>query len=214
MDFSENNVEMLAVIYHELDLMRQGNCKLPENKTEGNSRITLPLGLIRKNGFTAGVSALLALNRTLHPKNDYHLDRQDMVYLSHQKAGVILNGYKSKNNPEFSTFRIGDDAYTVKTGELNMGNGWAEANLYYKTFTAKIRWEISDKARLVLSVDSDKPVTTTLPVSNEKYLKSDKKFEIRYLKGFSPYAQNNEAGKVKTAVFEWEKQLIIDVLIS
>jgi hypothetical protein len=214
MDFSENNVEMLAVIYHELDLMRVGNCKLPENKTDGNSRITLPLGIIRKDGFTAGLSALLALNRTLHPKNDYHLDRQDMVYLSHEKAGVILSGYKSKNNPDFSTFRIGDDAYTVKTGELVMGKGWAEATLYYDTFTAKIRWEISDKAKLILSVDTDKTITTAIPVKDEKYLKSDKKFEIRYLNGFSPYTQNNEAGKIKTAVFEWEKQLTIDVVIS
>jgi hypothetical protein len=210
MDFSENNVEMLAVIYHELDLMRMGNCKLPENKTDGNSRITLPLGIIRKNGFTAGLSALLALTRTLHPKNDYHLDRQDMVYLSHEKAGVILTGYKSKNNPEFSIFRIGDDAYTIKTGELVMGKGWAEATLHYKTFTAKIRWEISDSSKLTLTTDSDKTIVTALPVTEERYIKSDNKYEIKYLNGFSPYTQNNEAGKIKTAVFEWEKNLIID----
>jgi hypothetical protein len=213
MDFSEDSVEMLAVIYHELSLMQQGNCKLPENKKDGNSRLILPLGIIRKEGFTAGLSALLALNRTLHPKNDYHLDRQDMVYLSHEKAGVILSGYKSKNNPDFSTFRIGDDAYTVKTGELNMGNGWAEGNLYYKTFTAKIRWEISDEAKLILSADTDNTITTALPITDEKYIKSDKKFEVRYLNGFSPYRQNNEEGKIKTVVFEWEKQLIIDFIV-
>ncbi len=209
-DFSRVSVETLAVIYHELNLMNTGNCRIPENRTEGDSRITLPLGIVRKSGFTAGLSALLALSRTLHPKNDYHLDQQDMVYLSHEKAGVILSGYKSKNNPDFSTFRIGEDAYTVKTGELNMGNGWAEATLYYKTFTAKIRWEISDLARLILSVDSDKTVTTSLPITDEKYIKTDKKFEIRYLNGFSPYAQNNEEGKVKTVVFEWGKKLVIE----
>jgi hypothetical protein len=210
LDYSELTVEDLAVIYHELNLMRLGICNLPENRTEGNSRITLPLGIVRKNGFTAGLSALLALNRTLHPKNDYHLDHQDMVYLSHQKAGIILTGYKSKNNPGFSTFRIGEDAYTIKTGVLAMGKGWAEATLHYKFFTAKIRWEISDSARLTLTTDSDHTVTTSLPVTDEKYIKSDKNFQIKYLKGFSPYTQNNEEGKIKTAVFEWEKKLIVD----
>jgi hypothetical protein len=213
LDYSKLSVEDLVVIYHELNLMRQGNCKLPENKTEVYSRISLPLGVVRKNGFTAGLSALLALNRTLHPKNDYHLDHQNMVYLSHEKAGIILTGYKSKNNPEFSTFRVGDDAYTVKTGELKMGSGWAEATLYYKTFTAKIRWEISDTARLILTTDSDKTIITSLPIEDEKYLRSDKKYEVRYLNGFSPYTQNNEAGKIKTAVFEWAKKLIIDFIV-
>lgn len=209
-DFSKFTVETLAVIYHELSLMCQGKCQIPENKTEGNSRLTLPLGIVRRNGFTAGLSALLALNRTLHTKNDYHLDRQNMVYLSNEKAGVILTGYKSKNNPEFSTFRIGDDAYTIKTGELVMGKGWAEATLHYKTFTAKIRWEISDKPRLILSTDSDKTITTSLPITEEKFIKSDKNWQVKYLNGFSPYTQNNEAGKIKTLVFEWDKELVIE----
>lgn len=210
LDFSKLTVEDLSVIYHELNLMKTGNCESPENRTEGNSRISLPLGIVRKNGYTAGVSALLALNRTLHPKNDYHLDHQDMIYLSHEKAGVILTGYKSKNNPEFSTFRIGDDAYTIKTGELKMGQGWAESILYYKTFTAKIRWEISDKARLILSTDSDKTITSSLPITDEKFIKSDKNWQVKYLNGFSPYTQNNEAGKIKIIEFQWNKKVVIE----
>ena len=209
LDFSRLSVEDLSVIYHELTLMKSGNCLLPENMVEGNSRITLPLGIVRKNGFTAGLSALMAINRHLHPRNDYHLDQQDMIYLSHQKAGIILTGYKSKNNPEFSTFRIGDDAYTVKTGDLMMGNGWAEANLYYETFRAKIRWEISNTARLILSTDSDKLITTSLPITEEKFVQSDKNYQIKYLDGFSPYTKNNIEGKIKTMIFEWEKRLVI-----
>jgi len=58
LDFSKHSIEMMAVIYHELNLMRQGDCKLPENRTDGSSRISLPLGIIRKDGFTAGLSAL------------------------------------------------------------------------------------------------------------------------------------------------------------
>jgi len=209
LDFSKLSVEDLSVIYHELNLMKSGNCLLPENIFEGNSRITLPLGIVRKNGFTAGLSALMAINRHLHPRNDYHLDQQDMIYLSHKKAGIILTGYKSKNNPEFSTFRIGDDAYTIKTGDLMMGDGWAEANLYYETFSAKIRWEISNTARLILSTDSDKVVTTSIPVTDEKFVKSGKNYQIKYLNGFSPYTKNNIEGKIKTMIFEWEKRLVI-----
>ena len=209
-DFKDCNIEMLAVMYHELSLMRTGNCELPENKTEGNSRLTLPLGMVRKSGFTAAISGLMALNRTLHPNNDYHLDRQNMVYLSHEKSGIILSGYKSKKNPDFSTFRIGGDAYTIKTGELQMGKGWAETTLFYQTFTAKIRWEISDTARLILSTDSDKTIISSLPVTDEKYITSSNKFEIILLDGFSPYTQGNKEGKIKAAVFEWKKELMIE----
>jgi hypothetical protein len=203
----------MAVTYYELSLMKPGDCQLPENKVDGNSRLILPLGMLRKNGYTAGLSALLALNRTLHANNDYHLDHQNMVYLSHNKAGVILTGYKSKRNPEFSTFRIGDDAYTVKTGDLKMGNGWAEATLFYKTFTAKIRWEIADYPRLILSTDSDQMVVSSFPITDENYIKTDQKYDIRSLDGFSPYTEGNKEGKIKAAVFEWEKKLILEFRI-
>jgi len=210
LDFSNLPIEDLSVIYHEINLMKFGNCELPENRVERNSHIALPLGIVRKNGFTAGLSALLALNRHLYPRSDYHLDQQDMVYLSHKKAGIILAGYKSKNNPEFSTFRIGSDAYTVKTGKLLMGDGWAEANLYYETFRAQIRWEISDTARLILTADSDKVITTSLLVTDEKFVQTDKNYQTKYLNGFSPYTKNNDEGKIKALIFEWEKRLVIE----
>ncbi|MCK4893935.1 MAG: hypothetical protein KAT07_08210 [Calditrichia bacterium] len=213
MDFSRLSIEALAVIYHELDLMQTGNCALPENRTDGNARITLPLGVVRKHGFTAGISALWALNRVIRPTSHYAMDQQNMLYLSHKKAGLILTGYKSKNDPWFSTFIIGDDAYTVRTGELEMGNGWAEAQLYYETFNAKIRWEISDSARLILSSDSDQVITTSLPVTNEKYIKTDTTFIVKYLNGFSPYSKNNLAGQIKSLIFKWQKRLVIEFTV-
>ena len=209
-DYSKLSIENLAVIYHELDLMQTGDCRMSENRIEGNSRITLPLGVVRKNGFTAGISALFALNRIIQPGSDYALDQQNMVYLSHEKEGLALIGYKSKKNPQFSTFRIGDDAYTTKTGELIMGNGWAEATLYYKTFTSKIRWEIRKRARLILSSDSDQIITTTLTAVDEKYIKTDYKYNIVYLEGFSPYTENNKAEKIKSLIFEWNKKLVVE----
>ena len=213
MDFSSLSIEALAVIYHELDLMETGNCALPENRTNGNARITLPLGVVRKNGFTAGISALYALNHKMWPTSHYALDQQNMLYLSHKKAGLILSGYKSKNDPGFSTFMIGDDAYTVRTGELEMGNGWAEAQLHYETFNAKIRWEISDTARLILSSDSDQVITTSLPVTNEKYIKTDTNYIVKYLNGFSPYSKNNLAGQIKSVILKWQKRLVIEFTV-
>ena len=94
-----------------------------------------------------------------------------------------------------------------------MGKGWAEATLFYQTFTAKIRWEISDTARLILSTDSDQTIITSLPVTNEKYVKTAHKYEIKLLDGFSPYTEGNKEGKIKAAVFQWKKELIIDFIV-
>ena len=210
LDYGQISIEGLAVIHHELDLMRTGGCRLPENRQEGNSRIRLPLGVVRKDGFTAGISALLALNRVIRPSSEYALDQQDMVYLSHAKAGLILIGYKSKDDPSFSTFRIGDDAYTVRTGELKMGQGWAEADLYYRAFKARIRWEISKTAKLVLSSDSDQMITSSFPITDEKYVRTDHRYFLQYLKGFSPYTQDNKAEEIKSLIFEWKKRLVIN----
>lgn len=210
LDYGQASIEGLAVIHHELDLMETGGCQTPENRLEGNSRIRLPLGVVRKGGFTAGISALLALNRVIRPNSDYALDQQNMAYLSHDRAGLILIGYKSKNDPSFSTFRVGDDAYTVKTGELRMGNGWAEADLHYRAFKAKIRWEIGAAARLILSADTDRVVSSSLPITDEKFVRTDQAYSVKHLKGFSPYTQGNAGEEIKALAFDWKGRAVID----
>lgn len=209
-DFSRRSPEALAVIHHELGLMAHGDCAAPENRLEGNSRLTLPLGVVRGNGFTAGISALRALNRVLCPTHNYHLDQQNMAYLAHATAGVILTGFKSRADPAYSTFRIGDDAYTVRTGTLEMGNGWAEAHLHYATFEAALRWEIGAMARLILRVNSDRTVTTSLPISDPAFLRTTYPHAVRELKGFSPYSAGNEAPPVKALVLDWQKELMLE----
>lgn len=201
--------ESLAVLYYELGLMEEGEGALPENRQEGNSRLTLPLGVVRKNGFTAGISALKALNR-MYPCNDYALDQQNMIYLSHNKAGVISPGIKSKNDPLFSTFRVGDDAYTVKTGALKMGEGWAEAHLHYETFVIKMRWDIGQTAVLTCTEESARHVTTSILVTDEKHVNSNVPFEIKILQGFSPYTQANKSDQHKALVFEWTGELKVE----
>src|SRR5262249_15849588 len=115
-DLSSWRPEELAVLHHEIDLMVEGPTEKPENLTEGTTRITLPLGVIRLSGWTAAISALRALNREIGSSNEYALDHQTMVSLSHASCGPILRGIKSKNDPSWSTLRVGDDAYTVATG--------------------------------------------------------------------------------------------------
>ncbi len=211
-DFSAARAEWLAVIYHELDLMQAGPAETPEYRSDGSSRITLPLGILRRHGFTAGISALRALNRTRTPNSDYSLDQQNMVYLSHRDRGIILTGIKSKRDPEYSTFRIGDDAYTVRTGELKMGDSWAEAKLFYAAFAGTLRWDIGAGARLTLQVDADQPVITTLP-ANEiamKLISSAVTPEPVALKGFSPYSRGNAAPDVFALRFRWRHELKIE----
>ena len=113
-------MQHLARTYVELETMKMGEGTLPEPFHEGHHRLTLPLGVIRKNGWTAGLSAMKALNREIAPQSDYALDRQSLVCLSHATAGVILEGVKAKHNPNWSTVRNGDDAYPTQTGELNI----------------------------------------------------------------------------------------------
>ncbi len=210
MDYAKASPETLAVLYHELDLMETGRGEEPEYLTDGTSRITLPLGVVRAQGFTAGISALRALNWTMAPGSDYALDHQAMVYLSHRDTGVILTGFKSKRDPDYSTFRIGDDAYTVRTGSLDVGTTWAEVTLHYETFTGALRWDIGQQARLTLRVDTDRPVVTTLPATRAASIRSDVPLETVCLKGFSPYSQGNAAPEIPALRFRWEKELVIE----
>jgi len=209
-DFDACLPEALAVVYHELDLMRTGPGATPEYRTDGVCRLTLPLGVVRKHGFTAGLSALRALNRVIAAGNDYALDQQSMAYLAHRDAGVILSGLKSKHDPEYSTFRIGDDAYTVRTGTLETGDAWAEATLHYDTFDGTLRWDLGPSPRLTLRVDTDRAVVTTLPVGNAACIRSATPFRPVQLRGFSPYSQGNAAEAVPAVRFNWEKELVLD----
>lgn len=209
MDFGKMGPEGLAVLHHELGLMQTGDIAEPESRIEGNFRLTLPLGIVRRNGFTAGVSGLRALNREIAPESHYALDQQNMVYLSHRECGPILTGMKSKHDPAFSTFRIGEDAYTTRTGSLDMGEGWAEARLHYRSFNASIRWEIGEVARLTLKVDTDRPVRTALPIAGRTRIKTTAKYTRKKLKGFSPYSDGNISAAVPALVFQWSGALEI-----
>jgi hypothetical protein len=212
-DFTKESPESLGVIYHELELMRTGSCVPSEYATDGSSRIRLPLGVVRKNGWTAGVSALRALNRVQCANSDYALDQQNMLYLSHRDHGVILTGFKSKRDSQWSTFQCGADAYTDRTGTLKLNASGVDAKLHYCTFDASIRWELGRRARLTLTTDTNREVTTVFPLHTAacaKRIRSKTPFEQIKLKGFSPYTAGNTADSEAAVRFKWRNQLVIE----
>ena len=209
-DHTRLSPEILAVLNHELDLMVTGEVQVPENRQPGCFQLSLPLGVIRRNGYMAGISAVWALNRSIHPKSDYALDQQAMVYLWHERVGTILTGLKSKNNPDYSTFRIGDDAYTVRTGQLTIDTMRAEAVLPYQTFNGTIIWEMDEHPRLILRADTDRPVTTTLTVGAADAIRPRAPFERIQLPGFSPYSAGNVTDPVEAIRLTWVREVVID----
>lgn len=210
LDWGELSPEGLAVLYYELNLIQLGKCTSPEYQREGNFRITLPLGIMRSNGWTAGISALRALNRVRQPNSDYALDQQNMTYLAHEKYGVVLTGFKSKKDLDYSTFCLGFDGYTIDTGSLRMGKNWAEAKLIYARYEAILRWELGKVARLILETNDSREITTTLPVSDVKWVQSKTPFELIKLKGFSPYTEGNLEDLNNAIRFHWNKKLIVE----
>lgn len=209
-DWKALSPEGLAVLYYELGLMQTGVSAKPEYKCDKSSRITLPLGVIRQSGWVAGISALRALNRVRQPNSDYALDHQNLAFLANKKNGVILSGFKSKNDLEYSTFRRGVDGYPIDTGILRMGKNWAEVNVRYATFNAILRWELGKHARLIFETSDSRAITTTLPITNVKYIFSDSKFKKVKLKGFSPYTSGNKEDAVNAVRFRWKNRLVVN----
>lgn len=157
-------MQHLSRTYVELENMQTGEGVLPEPFHDGHHRLTLPLGVVRKNKWTAGLSALKALNREIAPNSDYALDRQNLVCLSHATAGIILEGAKAKHNPDWSTIRSGDDAYPTQTGDLATQAEGANARIIFETFEIQISWTLSEIARLNITSNTNHELFAQLPL--------------------------------------------------
>lgn len=156
------SLEYLARLNFEIDHMETGSGAVPEPFQNGTFRITLPMAVARSHGWTLGLSALKALNRDIAPNSDYALDRQTLIFVSHQQAGTIVSGTKSKYDPLWSTVRKNKDAYPVNTGELTLSADRTEVKVYYTGFTVNATWIYGDQPRLILTSDSAEPLTTQL----------------------------------------------------
>jgi hypothetical protein len=180
-------LESLARLHLELRESELGPGATPEPFTDGTFRITMPLGVTRQNGWHAGVSGMKALNREIAADGDYALDRQTLLFLSHESAGMILSGAKSKRSSDWSTLRIADDAYPTRTGELSDD---FVATAHYEGFSATVQWELAETdARLTITSDSDHTVTAQLALelqAGDEIEIDDQTIEL----GETPFKQN------------------------
>jgi hypothetical protein len=161
-NFENMSLEYLARLHLEIDHMETGEGTVPEPLQDRQYRIKLPLGVVQSHNWTMGLSAMKALNRETSPNSDYALDRQTLLFLSHASAGTLISGTKSKHNPGWSTVRKGDDAYPVRTGELDIQADQATATVHYETFSVTVTWIFGDEPRLVFTTDSPDTLTTQL----------------------------------------------------
>jgi hypothetical protein len=161
-NFEQMSLEYLARLHLEIDHMETGEGAVPEPFLDMRYRITMPLGVVHSHDWTMGLSAMKALSREMAPKSDYALDRQTLLFLSHTTAGTLISGTKSKHDPDWSTVRHGDDAYPLRTGELDIQADQATAVVHYETFSVTVTWIFGDEPRLVFTIDCPDRLTTQL----------------------------------------------------
>jgi hypothetical protein len=157
------DLQGLARVYFETESMQTGSCTCSAPFENGFYRISLPLGIMRQNGWTAGLSTLKCLNRELYPNGPYALDMQNLLFLSHKRAGIILRGFKSKNNILWSTVRKGMDGYTVETGELRVDKDKLCGLSIYKNFSVQLSWYFDESITLQL-LSNESKLTLQLPL--------------------------------------------------
>jgi hypothetical protein len=91
-----------------------------------------------------------------------------------------------------------------------MGDGFAVARLFYKTFEAGIRWDIkADHALLTLTAETDREITSSILITDESHVETDTEYETVSLPGFSPYSEGNKEKMHEAIRFKWRKQLSI-----
>jgi len=161
-NYENMSLEYLSRLHLEIDHMDTGSSLAPEPLLARPFRITLPLGVVHRHHWTMGLSGLKALNREIAPNSDYALDRQTLLFLSHETAGTLISGTKSKNDPNWSTVRKGEDAYPVRTGELDIQEKQATATVHYETFSVIVTWIYGPEPQLIFESESLDTLTTQL----------------------------------------------------
>ena len=91
-----------------------------------------------------------------------------------------------------------------------MAGDWAEVTLHYETFDCKLRWEIGENALLTLTTDDERAVTSTILITDAKYVRSGQAFRPVELAGFSPYTAGNKAPGHMGIELVWNKKAAIE----
>ncbi len=111
---------------------------MPLDGLSYSERLTGPAG-IRKTG--PWLDCLSGLTASQPASNQWLLDRQSNLSVFHQKAGLILCGGNSKNQPELATFLEVSDGVTHHLplrGYLDMSDTGDRLWLAYNSFLAQI----------------------------------------------------------------------------
>jgi len=123
--------------------------------------LALPAALFSRDGWSAGLSAMAAINPEdpAYRDNPFALDRQKLFSVWHENAGLIVDGSHSKNQPENSTFRASSSYatdYYPSGGRVYEEDGAWVAHAAYKSFFGEVRVKplSRDQMRIVLAVDA------------------------------------------------------------
>ena len=157
--------ETVARVAEAFLLLEEGE-ETPPPQKQSAYRATLDgASALRKQG--PWVVALSGQCSEPWPDNQFCLDRQALVSVWHQQAGLVIDGSNSKFQPELATFwQAGDDAsYLPLEAKLASAEGEEEVVAYrYSGFNARVASRlIDDGVELAFSVtDACRPVTLTL----------------------------------------------------
>jgi hypothetical protein len=129
-------------------------------RRDNAARLVLPGGLFRRGAWCVGLSALSATNAEdpAYRENPFALDRQKLISIWHERAGLILDGSQSKKQPENSTFaakgQYADD-YWPCGGNVGESGNSLFVHAAYKTFYGNVRINIIDDSSIELDYSVD-----------------------------------------------------------
>jgi hypothetical protein len=134
----DSSGETLARVAEAYLLSQEGDESEPPQK-QREYRATLDgASVIRKRG--PWVMALSGQCSEPWPENQFCLDRQALVSIWREGAGLVIDGSNSKFQPELATFRdaSGDGAYLPLEAKLTSVDGRDAVEYRYATFKARV----------------------------------------------------------------------------
>jgi hypothetical protein len=132
----------------------------PFTRPNHTALLNMPGGLFRRGAWSIGLSAMRSYNHEDpgNRENPFALDRQKLFSVWHEKAGMLLDGSHSKNQPDNSTFaaKFWDMQDCLpSSGKVCEENGELYSRAIYKCFygTARLRPVSDSVLKIELSID-------------------------------------------------------------
>jgi hypothetical protein len=125
---------------------------IPQDASKDLRRMKVPAAIRRSAPWTVCLSGILS---TQAVTNQFYLDRQGHVSITHDALGPIVTGANSKRQPELATFseKAGGQVYHLPTSSrLETGESSDRLSLAYNTFFADLRVGPATESALPLEV--------------------------------------------------------------